>query len=83
MRSISKYFGVCAYFQAIVDALGGGGSDIYGQYQTFTDVFGASSSSSCPPDLPQIKVESAQISDNEVHAIIRDRQKKDNHNMSE
>jgi hypothetical protein len=71
-------------FQAIVDALGGSEGDIYGHYQTFTDVFGASSSSSCPLDLPQIKVESAQSNENiEVHAIIRDRQKKDNHNMSE
>ncbi|XP_059488928.1 microphthalmia-associated transcription factor isoform X2 [Neocloeon triangulifer] len=77
--------------QAFVEALGagsGGGTGLYGQYQTFSEVFGAatattSSSSSCPPDLPQIKVESGQICDNEVHAIIRDRQKKDNHNMIE
>ncbi|XP_021931882.1 transcription factor EC isoform X2 [Zootermopsis nevadensis] len=40
-------------------------------------------SNSCPPDLPQIKPEPLQLSDAEIHAIAKDRQKKDNHNMIE
>ncbi|PSN48988.1 hypothetical protein C0J52_03864 [Blattella germanica] len=43
-------------------------------------------SNSCPPDLPQIKPEPIQLSDaqlQEINAIAKDRQKKDNHNMIE
>jgi len=40
-------------------------------------------SNSCPPDLPQIKTEPLQYSDAEIHALAKDRQKKDNHNMIE
>ncbi|XP_069693156.1 microphthalmia-associated transcription factor isoform X2 [Periplaneta americana] len=40
-------------------------------------------SNSCPPDLPQIKPEPLQLSDAEINAIAKDRQKKDNHNMIE
>ncbi|XP_049806377.1 microphthalmia-associated transcription factor isoform X1 [Schistocerca nitens] len=40
-------------------------------------------SNSCPPDLPQIKPEPIQLSDAELHALAKDRQKKDNHNMIE
>ncbi|CAB3377073.1 Hypothetical predicted protein [Cloeon dipterum] len=78
--------------QALAEALGSGNAGLYGQFHPFNEVFNTatatgaaatSSSSSCPPDLPQIKVEGSQLSDNEVHAIIRDRQKKDNHNMIE
>lgn len=39
-------------------------------------------SNSCPPDVPQIKEEPLQYSDAEIHALAKDRQKKDNHNMS-
>ena len=39
-------------------------------------------SNSCPPDLPQVKAEPLQYSDAEIHALAKDMQKKDNHNMS-
>lgn len=37
---------------------------------------------SCPADVPQIKPEPVQYTDADLHAIAKDRQKKDNHNMS-
>lgn len=37
---------------------------------------------SCPPDLPQVKSEPAQYTEADLHALAKDRQKKDNHNMS-
>nr|CAD7456209.1 unnamed protein product [Timema tahoe] len=40
-------------------------------------------SNSCPPDLPQLKHEPLHINDIELHALAKDRQKKDNHNMIE
>ncbi|XP_066996685.1 transcription factor EC [Anabrus simplex] len=40
-------------------------------------------SNSCPPDLPQIKPEPLQLTEAELHALAKDRQKKDNHNMIE
>nr|CAD7264975.1 unnamed protein product [Timema shepardi] len=39
-------------------------------------------SNSCPPDLPQLKHEPLHINDIELHALAKDRQKKDNHNMT-
>lgn len=39
-------------------------------------------STSCPPDVPQVKTEPA-VSDQQLVAYMKDRQKKDNHNMSE
>ena len=39
-------------------------------------------SSSCPPELPKIKSEPLAYSDEQVRAIAKERQKKDNHNMS-
>ena len=40
-------------------------------------------SSSCPPELPKIKSEPMAYNDDQVRAIAKERQKKDNHNMSE
>lgn len=40
-------------------------------------------SSSCPPVLSQIKQEHLHLSDREITALAKDRQKKDNHNMIE
>lgn len=37
---------------------------------------------SCPPDVPQIKPEPLQYTEADLHALAKDRQKKDNHNMS-
>lgn len=38
---------------------------------------------SCPPDTPQVKNESVPMSDQQMVAYMKDRQKKDNHNMIE
>lgn len=38
---------------------------------------------SCPPDLPQVKSEPTQFTEADLHALAKDRQKKDNHNMIE
>lgn len=38
---------------------------------------------SCPPDVPQIKPEPLQYTEADLHALAKDRQKKDNHNMIE
>lgn len=38
---------------------------------------------SCPPDLPQVKNETTPINDQQMVAYMKDRQKKDNHNMIE
>ncbi|XP_075219011.1 transcription factor Mitf isoform X2 [Lycorma delicatula] len=38
---------------------------------------------SCPPDLQQVKSEPAQFTEADLHALAKDRQKKDNHNMIE
>uniref|UniRef100_A0A1B6CAL9 BHLH domain-containing protein n=1 Tax=Clastoptera arizonana TaxID=38151 RepID=A0A1B6CAL9_9HEMI len=38
---------------------------------------------SCPADVPQIKPEPVQYTDADLHALAKDRQKKDNHNMIE
>ncbi|RXG71866.1 Transcription factor E3 [Armadillidium vulgare] len=43
---------------------------------------GLKSSSSCPPDVPKVKTEPQSNADPQVVAIMKDRQKKDNHNMS-
>ncbi|XP_067119587.1 microphthalmia-associated transcription factor-like isoform X2 [Centruroides vittatus] len=40
-------------------------------------------SSSCPPILSQIKQEPLTLTDREITALAKDRQKKDNHNMIE
>uniref|UniRef100_A0A8C3BMM6 MiT/TFE transcription factors N-terminal domain-containing protein n=1 Tax=Cairina moschata TaxID=8855 RepID=A0A8C3BMM6_CAIMO len=37
-------------------------------------------SSSCPPELPRVK---AELSETEAKALLKERQKKDNHNLSE
>lgn len=39
-------------------------------------------STSCPPDVPQVKSE-PPVNDQQLVAYMKDRQKKDNHNMSE
>lgn len=41
------------------------------------------SSSSCPPDLGLVKEEDLSLLDNDLRALAKDRQKKDNHNMIE
>ncbi|KAF4523979.1 hypothetical protein B566_EDAN010787 [Ephemera danica] len=70
--------------QVLLDALGAstGNAGVYAQFQSVGELF-SQSSNSCPPDLPPIKAEPLQLSDSEVHAMVRDRQKKDNHNMIE
>ena len=46
-------------------------------------VVGNKMSASCPPDVPKVKSEPPTGSDPQVVALIdKDRQKKDNHNMS-
>ncbi|KAG8226686.1 hypothetical protein J437_LFUL005500 [Ladona fulva] len=55
-------------------------------YEQFVNYNGGSllkTSNSCPPDLPQIKPEPIILSDAEINALAKDRQKKDNHNMIE
>ncbi|XP_066962788.1 transcriptional regulator ovo isoform X3 [Macrobrachium rosenbergii] len=44
---------------------------------------GVETSNSCPPDVPQVKSETTPISDQQMVAYMKDRQKKDNHNMIE
>ncbi|XP_068203256.1 LOW QUALITY PROTEIN: microphthalmia-associated transcription factor [Palaemon carinicauda] len=44
---------------------------------------GNKTSNSCPPDVPQVKSETAPINDQQMVAYMKDRQKKDNHNMIE
>lgn len=36
---------------------------------------------SCPPDVLQVKPEPLQYTEADLHALTKDRQKKDNHNM--
>ncbi|XP_076340104.1 microphthalmia-associated transcription factor-like isoform X2 [Tachypleus tridentatus] len=41
------------------------------------------SSESCPPDFTCVKEEPLSVCDDQIHAVAKDRQKKDNHNMIE
>ncbi|KAG0415982.1 hypothetical protein HPB47_006858 [Ixodes persulcatus] len=65
----------------------GGHATVPGSMVEFEDVWpGAGKnnvSSSCPPDLALVKEEDLPLFDNDLRALAKDRQKKDNHNMSE
>ncbi|XP_046405186.1 transcription factor EC isoform X4 [Ischnura elegans] len=55
-------------------------------YEQFINYNGGSvlkTSNSCPPNVPQIKPEPLILTDAEITALAKDRQKKDNHNMIE
>ncbi|CAN8017806.1 unnamed protein product [Ixodes persulcatus] len=65
----------------------GGHATVPGSMVEFEDVWpGAGKnnvSSSCPPDLALVKEEDLPLFDNDLRALAKDRQKKDNHNMIE
>ncbi|XP_066284777.1 microphthalmia-associated transcription factor-like isoform X1 [Branchiostoma lanceolatum] len=57
--------------------------DGFGTVGSLTPMVTANTSASCPADLTNIKEEPVQMSDSELKALAKDRQKKDNHNMNE
>ncbi|XP_066284779.1 microphthalmia-associated transcription factor-like isoform X3 [Branchiostoma lanceolatum] len=57
--------------------------DGFGTVGSLTPMVTANTSASCPADLTNIKEEPVQMSDSELKALAKDRQKKDNHNMIE
>ncbi|XP_071439256.1 transcription factor EC isoform X2 [Hetaerina americana] len=64
------------------DVQAGTGS-LYEQYVSYNGGSVIKTSNSCPPNLPQIKPEPLILTDAEIAALAKDRQKKDNHNMIE
>ncbi|XP_035675919.1 microphthalmia-associated transcription factor-like isoform X3 [Branchiostoma floridae] len=57
--------------------------DGFGTVGSLTPMVTANTSASCPADLTNIKKEPVQMSESELKALAKDRQKKDNHNMIE
>ncbi|XP_035675917.1 microphthalmia-associated transcription factor-like isoform X1 [Branchiostoma floridae] len=57
--------------------------DGFGTVGSLTPMVTANTSASCPADLTNIKKEPVQMSESELKALAKDRQKKDNHNMNE